>query len=204
MNDKQIKSKERVTKHGEVFTSEREVKAMCDLVKDECERIDAKFLEPACGEGVFLVEILKRKLNTIKNSQKENWLFCSYIAISTLYGIDIMKDNCEICRNNLFNVWLEEYKKKYETLNEETIKFIKLILSLNIICGNTLSTYCVDENQKDTDKLICFSDWKFVNGFAYRKEFTLKNLLNEQQDLFTADNDKIYSYKIEEIWNMHI
>lgn len=201
---KQIKSKERVTKHGEVFTSEREVKAMCDLVKDECERIDAKFLEPACGEGVFLVEILKRKLNTIKNNSKDNWLLNSLIAISTLYGIDIMQDNCTICRNNLFRIWLEEYRKKYEIENGEVKFFVYLILSLNIICGNTLSTYCVDENQKDTDKLICFSDWKFVNGFAYRKEFALKNLLNEQQDLFTADNDKIYTYNIEEIWNTHI
>ena len=58
----QIKSRQRVTEHGEVFTAEREVKAMCDLVKQETERIDSRFLEPACGTGNFLTEILARKL----------------------------------------------------------------------------------------------------------------------------------------------
>ena len=58
----QIKSKERVAAHGEVFTSEREVNAMLDLVKQETERIDSRFLEPACGDGNFLIEILRRKL----------------------------------------------------------------------------------------------------------------------------------------------
>ena len=48
---KQVKSKQRVADHGEVFTAEREVKAMCDLVKTETERIDSRFLEPACGDG---------------------------------------------------------------------------------------------------------------------------------------------------------
>ena len=63
----QTKSKQRVRDHGEVFTAEREVKAMCDLVKDECDRIDSRFLEPACGNGNFLAEILTRKLATVKN-----------------------------------------------------------------------------------------------------------------------------------------
>ena len=62
----QTKSKKRVRDHGEVFTAEREVKAMCDLVKDECDRIDSRFLEPACGDGNFLAEILTRKLVTVR------------------------------------------------------------------------------------------------------------------------------------------
>jgi type I restriction-modification system DNA methylase subunit len=67
----QIKSKERVAERGEVFTAEREVKAMCDLVKDECERIDSRFLEPACGDGNFLAEILRRKLDVVKKKYKK-------------------------------------------------------------------------------------------------------------------------------------
>ena len=63
----QIKSKKRVAEHGEVFTNEREVKTMCDLVAQECDRIDSRFLEPACGDGNFLAEILTRKLATVKN-----------------------------------------------------------------------------------------------------------------------------------------
>ena len=69
---KQVKSKERVADHGEVFTNEREVNAMLDLVKQETERIDSRFLEPACGEGAFLKEILRRKLNVVKNKGSIN------------------------------------------------------------------------------------------------------------------------------------
>jgi hypothetical protein len=188
--NKQIKSKKRVSDFGEVFTNQREVKAMCDLVKDETQRIDSRFLEPACGEGVFLIEILTRKLKSIKN----NWIINSLIAISNIYGIDIMKDNCEICRRNLYKIWFDEYKNKFETQNEKLKDFVKFILSKNIICGNTLSTYCVDENQKETQELICFSDWKFINNYVYRKEFALKNLLNEQQEFI---NDEIFAYKLE-------
>lgn len=67
LHNSQIKSKKRVAEHGEVFTAEREVKAMCDLVAQECDRIDSRFLEPACGDGNFLAEILTRKLTTVKN-----------------------------------------------------------------------------------------------------------------------------------------
>lgn len=188
--NKQIKSKKRVSDFGEVFTNQREVKAMCDLVKDETQRIDSRFLEPACGEGVFLIEILTRKLKSIKN----NWIINSLIAISNIYGIDIMKDNCEICRRNLYEIWFEEYKNKFENQNEKLKDFVKFILSKNIICGNTLSNYCVDENQKETQELICFSDWKFINNYVYRKEFAFKNLLNEQQEFV---NDEIFTYKLE-------
>ena len=108
----QVKSKQRVAEHGEVFTAEREVKAMCDLVADECTRIDSKFLEPACGEGNFLIEILKRKLQTVKSKFQNNFSECernSLIALSSLYGIDILEDNVKICRENLFNLWDEFY-----------------------------------------------------------------------------------------------
>ena len=68
----QIKSKKRVAEHGEVFTNEREVKAMCDLVAQECDRVDSRFLEPACGNGNFLAEILTRKLAVVIKSYKSN------------------------------------------------------------------------------------------------------------------------------------
>ena len=71
--EKQVKSKQRVADHGEVFTAEREVNAMLDLVKQETERIDSRFLEPACGDGNFLSEILRRKLAVVKRSYGK-WL----------------------------------------------------------------------------------------------------------------------------------
>ena len=72
---KQIKTRERVANHGEVFTAEREVKAMCDLVRDETERIDSRFLEPACGNGNFLAEVLRRKLGVVKKKYKKKVSF---------------------------------------------------------------------------------------------------------------------------------
>ena len=94
--NKQIKSRKRVVDHGEVFTNEREVKAMCDLVNDETQRIDSRFLEPACGDGNFLAEILDRKLAVVKKKYRRSVMDFeknSLLAVSSLYGVDIMMDN---------------------------------------------------------------------------------------------------------------
>lgn len=100
MPEQQIKSKERVSEHGEVFTAEREVNAMLDLVKPETERIDSRFLEPACGEGAFLTEILRRKLAAVKNRYGKNaadYERYSVLAVTSIYGVDIQADNAAIC-----------------------------------------------------------------------------------------------------------
>ena len=93
---KQIKSKNRVSYHGEVFTNEQEVNAMLDLVKDETDRIESRFLEPACGNGNFLAEILRRKLVRVKRQYTRNNLEYtknSFLALTSIYGIDILEDN---------------------------------------------------------------------------------------------------------------
>lgn len=95
MSDNQIKSKERVTMHGEVFTDEREVNEMLDLVKSESERVESRFLEPACGTGNFVVTILQRKLNTVAYQYGKSPLdFEKYslLAVSSIYGIDILEE----------------------------------------------------------------------------------------------------------------
>lgn len=92
----QVKSKDRVTNHGEVFTHEREVNAMLDLVNQETERIDSRFLEPACGNGNFLAEVLRRKLAVVGSRYKRNQIdYEGYaiLAVSSIYGIDIQLDN---------------------------------------------------------------------------------------------------------------
>ena len=92
---RQIKSKERVADHGEVFTNEKEVKAMCDLVKQETERIDSRFLEPACGDGNFLIEILKRKLEIVKKKYKKShydYERYSLLALGSVYGVELLED----------------------------------------------------------------------------------------------------------------
>ena len=111
--EQQVKSKQRVADHGEVFTAEREVKAMCDLVKQETERIDSRFLEPACGDGNFLAEILSRKLAVVTKKYRRSaydWERNALLALSSLYGVDILSDNCAICRERLLAIWEKEYR----------------------------------------------------------------------------------------------
>lgn len=181
---KQVKSKQRVADHGEVFTAEHEVKAMCDLVKQETERIDSRFLEPACGDGNFLSEILTRKLIIVKNKYKKSsydYERNSLLALSSIYGVDILLDNAITCRKRLFTIWDKEYKKVCKKeCSDDTREAAKFILSRNIVCGNALSLRCVDENGKDTNEPIVFSEWTFPfnDSKMQRKDYTFDELLN--------------------------
>ena len=99
--EQQVRSRQRVADHGEVFTGEREVNAMLDLVEQETERIDSRFLEPACGTGNFLAEILRRKLRVVAARYRRGRLdYERYgvLAVSSIYGIDILEDNVIACR----------------------------------------------------------------------------------------------------------
>ena len=146
----QIKSKQRVAEHGEVMTAEREVNAMLDLVKQETERVDSRFLEPACGDGNFLAEILRRKLEAAKRRatppRKKKPLPAEFekqsvIAITSVYGVDILMDN-------------------------------------DIVCGNALSMKTVDETGADTTEPIVFSEWAFIMGTKLqRKDYRFDKLL---------------------------
>ncbi|MDE7291464.1 MAG: hypothetical protein K2N58_05400 [Treponemataceae bacterium] len=178
----QTKSKERVRQHGEVFTAEREVKAMCDLVKDETERIDSRFLEPACGDGNFLAEILSRKLAVVKRKYGRSHLDYeknAVLAASSIYGVDILFDNVIACRERMFALWDKEYKAVCKKdCNEQTREAVKFILSRNIVCGNALTLKCVDENANDTDEPIIFSEWAFVTASQLqRSDYTFDELL---------------------------
>src|SRR3990167_7657364 len=106
--DKQVISKQRVAAHGEVLTGNREVNAMLDLVKQETERIDSRFLEPACGNGNFLTIILERKLAVVESRYGKSQLdFERYavLAVSSIYGIDILEDNVRQCRHRLYGIF---------------------------------------------------------------------------------------------------
>lgn len=192
---KQTKSKERVKNHGEVFTAEREVKAMCNLVKDETERIDSRFLEPACGDGNFLAEILTRKLDVVKRKYKKSVIDYeknSVLAVSSIYGVDILIDNVLACRERMFKIWDNEYKSvcKKET-NEQTREAVKFILSKNIICGNALTLSKVDENGLDLNEPIIFSEWSFITGvMMQRKDYTFSFLLTQNDDGKKADKQQ--------------
>lgn len=126
---KQIKSKDRVNKFAEVFTAEREVKAMCDLIPDDVwQNIDSTFLEPACGNGNFLAEIFERKLNLCKNVEQ------GLRALKSIYGIDIQQDNVEESKQRLFDMFVKKFPKASVLTGIEAAT----ILEQNIICGNSL------------------------------------------------------------------
>lgn len=195
MQDKQIKSRKRVADHGEVFTNIREVNAMLDLVKQETERIESRFLEPACGSGNFLIEVLNRKLDVIIKKYKKSQLDYerySVIAISSIYGIDILKDNVIECRNRLFNFFKTKYEKDFRNkTKEEVLESVKFILTKNIVLGDALT-------MKDTfGNPIIMSEWSAVNGIMMkRREFSYANLI-ESADLNSLP---MFSDLQEEVW----
>lgn len=172
----QIKSKERVAKYGEVFTNEREVNAMLDWVKPETERISARFLDPTCWNGNFLIEILVRKLYVINNRYSKNqinWEIYTIIGISNIYGVDILIDNIEECRLRLFNFFEENYKKNFwKKIKLEYIKSIQFLLSKNIIWWDTLS----GKIPNWWEELFIMSEWAMLNRKVIRREFIFKHL----------------------------
>lgn len=203
---KQIKSKERVADHGEVFTNEREVNAMLDLVKPETERIDSRFLEPACGEGAFLMPVLKRKLEVVKKKYKKSPLDYekySLIALMSLYGVDLLEDNAQICRNNLYDIWNEEYTKNTKSESTERVRDIaKYILKKNILCGDALSLL------QSNGEPIIFIEWSFVSGnMIKRRDYRLDELLKADEnnvqvplfdDLFSDGSTRTMNWELDE------
>lgn len=201
----QVKSKQRVADHGEVFTAEREVKAMCDLVADECRRIDSRFLEPACGDGNFLAEILTRKLSIVMQKYKRSpvdYEKNALLALGSLYGVELLADNVTVCRERLFEIWDQAYTKAVKKMDrKESVKeSAQYILEKNIICGNALSLHRVDEKGQDTEEPIIFSQWAFVTGpMMKREDYTFEELLTKdekkQEEMqlsfdFTAEEEK--------------
>ncbi len=177
----QVKHKQRVDDHGEVFTSEREVNAILNLIEQETLRIESRFLEPACGTGNFLAEILRRKLNVVsqryKKSQLEFERF-SVLAISSIYGIDILEDNVEECRERLLGIFETLYRKTFkEHCKKDCLNSVKYILNKNILWGEALTLKAVGEN----DEPIIFAEWSPVNGsMIKRRDYTLARLLEYQ------------------------
>lgn len=158
MAERQVRSKARVADHGEVFTAEREVNAMLDLVKQETERVDSRFLEPACGNGNFLAEILRRKLRVVEaryGKSAADYEKYAVLAATSIYGVDILQDNVEECRKRLFDLWDEAYTAHCRgECREEVREAVRFILSRNILCGNALTLKKVDAKGQDMEAPI--------------------------------------------------
>lgn len=163
-----IKSKKRVADHGEVFTPPWLVDAMLDLVKDEAERIDSRFLEPACGSGNFLVRVLQRKLAAVEikfgKSDFEKRHYSLYALMCT-YGIELLPDNIAECRANILDV-LAEYLNIDEA--DEAYRAASYVLAQNLVHGDALTM------RTEGGQPITFAEWGYLGkGKFQRRDFRL-------------------------------
>lgn len=161
-----IKSRERVADHGEVFTPAWMVDAMLDLVKEESERIDSRFLEPACGSGNFLVRVLQRKLAAVElkygKSDFERRHFALY-ALMCIYGIELLADNIAECRANLLEIFTEYLNIE---LSDELYRAAFCVLSSNLVHGDALKMLSSDGEP------ITFAEWGYLGrGKFQRRDF---------------------------------
>lgn len=196
-DDKQVKSKKRVADHGEVFTAEREVNAMLDLVGQETVRIESRFLEPACGNGNFLAEVLRRKMAVVHNryakSQTE-WERYAVLAVSSIYGVEILEDNANECRERLYNIFKENYISHFKNnCKAECFSSVKFLLHRNILWGDAL-----DFTNPVTKQPIVFSEWSAVNGSLLKRRDYVFRFLVEQSHQFSLFNDEGDAAAIDE------
>ena len=169
LTERQVISKQRVADRGEVYTNKREVNAMLDLVKQETERIDARFLEPACGTGNFLVEILARKLCVVAKRyarSRPEYERYAVLAVSSLYGVDILADNVKGCRTRLFDIFDQEYHRIFgKRASAECSRVVEFILERNIVFGDALTL----KTEDDPKQPIVFSEWSLVRGNLFKR-----------------------------------
>jgi hypothetical protein len=179
-----IKSKKRVADHGEVFTPPWLVEKMLDLVKGESERIDSRFLEPACGSGNFLVPILQRKLAAVElkygRSEFEKRQYALY-ALSCLYGIELLADNIAECRANMLDVFASYLGLEP---SDDLYRAASHILSANLIHGDAMTMKAADGSP------ITVVEWSYLGkGKFNRRDFRLDVLtgmskFSEERSLF--------------------
>lgn len=188
-----IKSKQRVTDHGEVFTPKWLVNAMLDLVKTETERLDSRFLEPACGSGNFLKEILKRKLATVEIKYAKCEFDRNHYAVLSLmciYGIELLQDNIAECKSNLLKIFAEYLNiKPDDTLYACAV----YVLTFNIVHGDALT-------MKDIEgKPIIFSEWGYLGkGKFQRRDFRYDILTSSSA--FSAEGSLFANSGMDEIF----
>ena len=184
----QVRSRRRVVDHGEVFTAEREVNAMLDLVGAETERIESRFLEPACGNGNFIAEVLRRKLAVVAARYRrspDEYQRYAFLAVSSIYGVDILADNVGECRERLFRIVEKDARSNIAAVDPAFLDTVRYVLEKNILCGDALTL-------KDASGApIAFAEWSMLGGdLVKRRDFLLSELLegnvekDEQPSLF--------------------
>jgi len=210
-NNALTKSKERIQKHGEVFTPDFVVRQMLDNLPENIWESGKTFLEPACGEGAFLKEIYKRKLKNIPSQiSQQDWEFRAAIETSAIYGIELLYDNAQLCHQNLFHILRDFYREKFETTQDKDFLLsINFLLEKNIVQGNALThRHCTNECGNSCKKCapIILSQWlpeddyKIIRkNFKYAQE-TDNNpkSMFENIDEYNKEYKPVYFKKIYE------
>lgn len=177
-----VKSAQRVADHGEVFTPAWMVEAMLDLVKDETERIDSRFLEPACGSGNFLARILRRKLAAVERKYGQSDFerrHYALLALMCVYGIELLPDNIKECRENLLEIFAEYLQLEP---SDDFYRAAACVLSLNLIHGDALTMRAWDGSP------ITFAEWGYLwKGRFQRRDFSFKALT--QSSAFSTEGE---------------
>jgi hypothetical protein len=164
-----VKSRQRVQVHAEVLTPAWLVDDMLDLVKDESERIDSRFLEPACGTGNFLVRVLARKLATVKarygrrDYEKRHH---ALQALMSIYGIEIQADNAHECRTNLLSLFAAYVGVK---AGDEWMRAASLVVDANIVLGDALAMTTIGTTEKTHGRPIVFAEWGYLGRGRYQR-----------------------------------
>jgi len=165
---------------------------MLDLVKQETERIESRFLEPACGNGNFLAEILERKLRVVEARYGKSQLDYerkAVVAVASIYGIDILEDNVAACRARLFDIFDRSYTARFKkSAKSECRDAVQYILERNIVHGDALSLKTVGK----VSQPIIFSEWTapFDNSLLKRRDYIFSDLIqggDSQPNLFLSE-----------------
>ena len=171
--ERQVKSKQRVSDFGEVYTAHRQVTDMLDLIPGEAVGIDTTYLEPACGNGNFIIEILKRKFALI--TAKDPWTYSIFMlrCVASVYGVDIQKDNTLETIERIVTTVEKVYEKAFHCLPDALVTdAVRKIASRNIVWGNTLA------GETGNGKLLSFHEWNVCeDGRILSKEFTLADMI---------------------------
>lgn len=176
--------------HGEVFTPSQVVEAMLDTVRTEAERIDSRFLEPACGSGNFLIPVLQRKFATVQErygSSDFEKRHHALMALMSIYGIELLEDNVVECRKNLLEVF-------DDFVGDQDLRWHKAasgVLALNIVHGDAVTMRV----QGGSSEPITFAEWSYLGkGRFHRRDFRFDTLTQMssfgEEDTLFADLGK--------------
>lgn len=190
-----MKSRSRVRSYGEVFTPRGMVDRMLDLVRNELETgpefVDTTFLEPAAGDGNFLMAILARKLHAIeKHCPARAWPEESLFALASIYGVELLEDNHRDAKGAMLAAVVNFHQAHGAACGPETDlhQAASFLIDTNIVRGNTLSSQTPDGQD------IQFSWWNRIDGadgMVQREPFTLLSLRGSELDFTVYDRFQV-------------